>query len=42
VVAAALIVISVFAGFVLADTTLIQSTGFALVFASASTRSWCA
>ncbi|GHF84813.1 RND superfamily putative drug exporter [Amycolatopsis bartoniae] len=32
VVAAALIMISVFAGFVLADTTLIQSIGFALAF----------
>ncbi|TVT46974.1 MMPL family transporter [Amycolatopsis rhizosphaerae] len=32
VVAAALIMISVFAGFVLSDTTLIQSIGFALAF----------
>ncbi|WP_236789431.1 MMPL family transporter [Amycolatopsis sp. GM8] len=32
VVAAALIMVSVFAGFVLADTTLIQSIGFALAF----------
>jgi RND superfamily putative drug exporter len=32
VVAAALIMISVFAGFVLAETTLIQSIGFALAF----------
>jgi len=42
VTAAALIMISVFAGFILADDTIIKTLGFALAFGVAVDASWSA